>query len=168
MAKKSDAPPRYYHVEIVLGDRDDDLRTWCWNNPGLRGRAIREALRDWIEANPGTGTAPPAAVTPRQKLTGAPAERTHSFRDAPRQPAPARPRPPAAPAAPVAPIAPAPHAVTPAPAQPPEADAIPPTPDEATPLTIDAPTEPPAAPGKLNDEARARLRRMLSGNKEFI
>jgi hypothetical protein len=33
---------------------------------------------------------------------------------------------------------------------------------------ITAAAEPPAEPGKVSDEARARLKRMLAGNKDFI
>lgn len=166
MAKKSDAPPRYYHVEIVLGDRDDDLRTWCWNNPGLRGRAIRDALRDWIATHPGAAT-PATTVTPRQKPGASSAERLSPFREAPRAAAQAHPRPPAAP---VVPVTPPPSVVPPAPAAapPPDAEPTPPPPDMTGAEPITAAAEPPAEPGKVSDEARARLKRMLAGNKDFI
>lgn len=133
------SPPRYFRVQIILSDRDADLKAWCWENPDTCSAVIRQALRAHLAGElPADGEGPPPPPPPRK--TRAPAARPAPA------PAPTRPKPAIAPPPAIAVVEDPP---------PPPAAVVPDQPAEA------------AEPAAENP-AKEKLHRLFLQNRDFM
>lgn len=145
-------PPRYYRVTVILSDRDEDLKRWCWEHPDTCTATIRDALR----AHLNKGGVPPSR---KKEHAAAPARKEQPRRDPPKPAAPTKPADPTSE-----------HHQTPPSGELFVRDSE--RPDKASPRGQSTPSDQggdaAGSPSEGIDEVtKKRLQRLVQGNKEF-
>lgn len=82
------SPPASLVVRVTVGNRDADLREWCWKNPQRAAKLLRRLLRDELtrsgEISAGTtATSAEAAVRPSPAAVSTPLPESRTAHIAP-------------------------------------------------------------------------------------